>query len=129
MKKLLLLPCIFLSCSYLLMIHFPDSPPNDMPEPNGLSFKTMVLIQAEHHFAGINQEYQWLDTYYPGYRRINQELAIQNGRLVDVLTIKTKKGETLKIYFDVTHLFMQALDGIGEKEDDHNGVDVGEKRI
>ncbi len=83
--------------------------PTSQPTPNtasGLSYEQRIVIDANtNHFAAIAKEYQWLETNYPGYQRLDQSLLHMDGHFIDLLTIKTSSQKDVKIYFDVTALF------------------------
>jgi len=69
---------------------------------DGLSFETAVLIEGATRATGIQAEYAWLAQQYPGYRRGIQALTKFNGRMYDIIEIRTADGASKRIHFDIT---------------------------
>ncbi len=72
---------------------------------NGTSCDDIIIIQANNHLFGVEAEYEWLRLNYPGYQRIKQALIDCNDKPADVLTIRTKDGQTRDVYFDLSSFF------------------------
>lgn len=71
----------------------------------GLSFNTAILIQETTESKGVNAEYAWLKTNYPGYKTKSQSLITHDKKPYDIITIITQAGEELKIYFNISNFF------------------------
>lgn len=47
-----------------------------------------------------------MEVHYPQYKMIQQSLVYdKQGKPYDVLKIKTRDGEVLKVYFDISNFF------------------------
>jgi ABC-type glycerol-3-phosphate transport system substrate-binding protein len=75
------------------------------PDRDGSSIAKAIIIEEKSEGTGVNAEYSWLDHHFPGYKSEGQAL-IQDGHVpYDVINIKTRAGEELKIYFDISNYF------------------------
>jgi hypothetical protein len=67
-----------------------------------MSQESAVVIKT----GGVSSEYAWISDVYPGARVVEQALtAWENGKRYDILTIKTKSGESLELWFDITAMY------------------------
>jgi hypothetical protein len=74
-------------------------------EGGGTSFADAVVIDADNESTGVDAEYAWLKSHYPGYRLIKQSLVTHEGKPYDVMNIKTAGGEKKDVYFDISAFF------------------------
>lgn len=72
---------------------------------DGLSCATRVIIHADNEIAGVNAEYAWLDSRYPGYERGMQSLGKCAASPADILHVKTADGREFDVYFDISEYF------------------------
>lgn len=71
----------------------------------GLSYNTAILINETSETSGVNAEYAWLKSKYPGYKTKSQTLVTHDKQPFDVITIITQSGEELKVYFNISNFF------------------------
>ena len=67
--------------------------------------KAVVIKGAKDTSAGVRAEYDWVAKKFPGYQRKQQSLQANGGKRYDVLTIVTKQGKEVDVYFDITEFF------------------------
>ena len=73
---------------------------------DGLSRENAVVIEgARHTVSGVLTEYRWLRRRYPGSQVAGQTLMRHEGRMMDVIDIRTADGELLRIFFDIHDFF------------------------
>jgi len=72
---------------------------------DGSSFEKAIVINKSSESEGISAEYDWLKKNYPNYQNLGQSLMYHDKKPYDVLKIKTEKGETKDIYFDISKFF------------------------
>jgi hypothetical protein len=77
----------------------PTEKPAIASERDGSSFEKAIRA------ASVDAEYQWLAKHYPGYRMRMQSLRMNNRKPFDVLSITTKDGKALDVYFDISSFF------------------------
>lgn len=66
----------------------------------GLTMETAIKVD------NVKQEYAYLKANYPNHEFISQSLTNNGkGKSYDVLSIKTKEGKTIDIYFDISSFF------------------------
>jgi hypothetical protein len=70
---------------------------------DGMSFEKAIVVNS------IKEEYQWIQSMYPGSSVQQQALVKNNGKPYDVLTFVTKDRETKKAYFDISKFFGKAF--------------------
>jgi len=106
MKKtgiFIIIALLAFSCS--LFHRYPAIPLTDssihLPENDGLSFEKAVVIYERREVRGVRAEYTWLRKNYPGYRIEGHRYTFYNNRPYDIITIKTKEGETIDFYFNI----------------------------
>ncbi len=107
---------IVLTLALLLSFIHPARSADEKPKQNapakatyeggdGSSFEKAVLIKGANEQTGVHAEYEWLAKRHPGYKRGKQSLKRNSGRMFDVLSITTKDGKELDVYFDITEFF------------------------
>jgi uncharacterized protein YifE (UPF0438 family) len=78
-----------------------------------------VKVCTDDHDLGVAAEYAWFHAKYANSTRTRQRFTKMrlNGKVVacDILTIKTEKGETITVYFDISQL-MEDLNNIAKGE-------------
>lgn len=73
---------------------------------DGSSFaKAVVIVGAKDSMGGVPAEGKWLERKYRKYEKPKQELVKHEGKIYDVITIKTKKGKVLVVYLDISGFF------------------------
>ncbi|MDP4264074.1 MAG: hypothetical protein Q8941_16220 [Bacteroidota bacterium] len=72
---------------------------------DGSSFDKAIFIDKNNEKEGVDAEYVWLRSHYPGYTFIKQSLDSKGNKHYDILKIKTKEGEEKNIYFDISRFF------------------------
>jgi hypothetical protein len=70
---------------------------------DGLSPQTAIVIQAKTEGAGEDEEYGWIAQHYPGYSTDHQTLSQDDKRPLDIITITTKDGKKLDLFFDISN--------------------------
>ena len=56
---------------------------------------------VESESTGLNEEYKWLASNYPGYSLVRRTHVKKSSKHYDIIRIKTK-GQVKDIYFDST---------------------------
>ncbi|HEU4719121.1 MAG TPA: hypothetical protein VFU15_14855 [Bacteroidia bacterium] len=74
-------------------------------DQDGSSFDNAVVIYEKTEGKGVDAEYDWLKTHYPGYTVNRQSLVTHDGKPYDVLSITTADGEKKDVYFDISNFF------------------------
>jgi hypothetical protein len=72
---------------------------------DGSSFENAIIIPEKSESKGVDAEYQWLRTNYPGYKSTGQSLNEHKGKNYDIIKIKTADGLEKSIYFDISNFF------------------------
>lgn len=72
---------------------------------DGSSAQTAISIRGAHgEHDGIAAEYDWLKQHRPGWKPVMQRLVIEDGLLLDVLTIE-RAGKRQDLYFEISDFF------------------------
>jgi len=74
-------------------------------ERDGSSFAKAVLIKEKNERAGVDAEYAWIRSNYPGYQLRLQALSYENKKPYDIIHITTVNGEEKSIYFDISNFY------------------------
>ena len=73
---------------------------------DGSSFeKAVVIAGAKSSMDGVPAERKWLKKKYGNYEKLKQALVKEGGKYYDLVTIRTKKGKELVVYFDISGFF------------------------
>lgn len=73
---------------------------------DGSSFeKAVVIVGATSSMDGVPAEGKWLKKKYGSYEKLQQGLVQHEGKFYDVITIRTKKGKEVVVYFDISGFF------------------------
>ncbi len=64
--------------------------------------KAVVICGAKNSMDGVPAEYAWLGKKYKGYETVEQALLNVDGKSYDRVTIKTKRGKEVVVYFDIS---------------------------
>ncbi len=67
--------------------------------------KAIIIKGAKSSEDGVPAEYAYLKKKYKNHEVISQGLMSKDGKSYDLINIKTAKGETIGIYFDITDFF------------------------
>jgi hypothetical protein len=77
----------------------PAAKPADAKQRDGSSVEKAIVV------ASVDAEYQWLKKKYPGHKVNRQALLLKEKKPYDMLSITTKDGKTLDVYFDISSFF------------------------
>ena len=72
---------------------------------DGSSFDKAILIKETHERPGIDAEYAWIRTQYPGSKVKGQSLMNHGGKPYDVIHITTADGTDKDVYFDISNFY------------------------
>jgi hypothetical protein len=73
---------------------------------DGLSQKNAVVVKIASDAGGVASEYVWIHHTYPGAKPLRQALTPWiDGKRYDILTVKTPKGQRIKLWFDITAMY------------------------
>lgn len=73
---------------------------------DGSSFeKAVVITGAKSSMEGVPAERKWLKKKYGHYEKLKQRLVKEGGKYYDLVTIRTKEGKELVVYFDISGFF------------------------
>ena len=74
---------------------------------DGLSKETAVLPKFDSPFKGVPSEYAWIRHHYPGSKPLTQALTARDeaGKRYDIITIQTKDGAEVKLWFDLSSMY------------------------
>ena len=72
---------------------------------DGTTMAKAVVINGADESTGLDAEYAWLATHFPGYKMQDQLLMNNKGKTYDALKITTNGGKELTVYFDITGFF------------------------
>jgi hypothetical protein len=107
--QLLLFVIILLgACSSPKKTTVKKAPPVETPADKlrgGSSFNNAVVIMVENERAGLDEEYKWLASNFPGYALIRRTHVKRSSRHYDIVRIRTKQGQIRDIYFDSTRFW------------------------
>jgi hypothetical protein len=73
--------------------------PADAKARDGSSYEKAIVAKS------VEAEYEWLKKNHPGYRMRMQALRKEGGKPFDVLSITTKDGKELDVFFDISSFF------------------------
>lgn len=68
----------------------------------GTSFENPIVIRVSNERAGLDEEYKWLSSNYPGYSLVRRTQEVRSSRHYDIVRIRTKSGQLKDVYFDST---------------------------
>lgn len=78
---------------------------------DGSSFeKAVVIVGATSSMDGVPAEGKWLKKKYGSYEKLQQGLVQHEGKFYDVITIRTKKGKEVVVYFDISGFFLPGVE-------------------
>ena len=105
--KAILVRILFLSFACLPLRELHAKPEAEKPAAavvrDGSSFEKAIVVKS------VAAEYEWLRKKHPGYKLRLQALSNKDGKPYDVLSITTKKGEDIDVYFDISSFFGKGL--------------------
>ena len=64
-----------------------------------------MIVGATSSMDGVPAEGKWLKKKYGSYEKLQQGLVQHEGKFYDVITIRTKKGKEVVVYFDISGFF------------------------
>lgn len=70
---------------------------------DGSSFEqAVIIVGANNSMDGVSAEGAWLKKKYRNHEKIKQGLVKHEGKHYDLITIKTKQGKEVVVYFDIS---------------------------
>lgn len=72
---------------------------------DGSSYEEAIVIRETITYKAVNAEYDWLRMHYPGYRIIHQSVSYYDNQPYDIFSVKTKNGDVLDIYFNISSFY------------------------
>jgi hypothetical protein len=74
---------------------------------DGLSKKKAVIVKSASAYSGIESEYAWIASRYPGAKRLSQALTASDGdgKRYDIITVRTSDGIKLVLWFDISAMY------------------------
>jgi hypothetical protein len=72
---------------------------------DGSCYDKAIFINEDHERPGIDAEYAWIRTRYPGYKLKGQSLNYSNNKPYDIIHITTGDGTAKDIYFDISNFY------------------------
>ncbi len=100
----------------LLFCFFPVSttPASPTPTPDAVTFlggdgssypEAIVIAGAPDGGAGVDAEWRWLRSHFPGFVNFQQRCLKHEGKRYDIISLRTASGEDKTIYFDISAFF------------------------
>jgi hypothetical protein len=71
----------------------------------GSSHATAIVVPAMNEMAGVQWEYAYIRSHYPGSKFMYQALDSHSGKPYDIMTFKTADGKQRTLYFDISRYF------------------------
>lgn len=114
MKAIHLLFVLFIlpgACSSPKKTTIKKAPPVETPATpadklrGGSSFSNAIAILVTNERAGLDEEYKWLTSNFPGYALIRRRHVERSSKHYDIVRIKTRQGQIKDIYFDSTRFW------------------------
>ena len=72
---------------------------------NGTSYEKAIIILEKTEGVGVDAEYKWLKSHYPGYKTIKQVLNYYKKKPYDIISITTIEGKDIDVYFDISKFY------------------------
>lgn len=72
---------------------------------DGTSFEKAIFITETHESTGVDAEYAWIQSKYPGYHTRGQALVYNKNKPFDIIHITTADGTNMDVYFDISNYF------------------------
>jgi hypothetical protein len=112
MKHLLLTACLLmLSLSGVTAAAYePTQPPArassvSFAGGDGTTIEKAVVILGATEATGVEAEYQWLASHYPGWKGVDQSLVNGDKKVYDVMNFTLPDGSKHTVFFDITDYF------------------------
>jgi hypothetical protein len=105
------LKLVFRHCWLLFLITTLGSSSNaiasiEYSSSDGTSFeKAVVITGALNDTVGVQAEYQYVRSHFPGAKVDNQRLVSQGKRVFDLLELTMADHQKRMIFFDITDFF------------------------
>ena len=71
----------------------------------GASYATAIVVPATNEMAGVQWEYAYIRSHYPGSKFMYQALDSHGVKPYDIMTFKTADGKQHTLYFDISRYF------------------------
>jgi len=100
--------CFFVACSSTKNIKTTSNRNGNTTETvseEGTSYEKAIVIKEKNERTGVDAEYAWLRQRYPGCITKNQTLTFHEKKPYDIITIVTKDGNEISVYFDISNFF------------------------
>src|SRR5438093_4903617 len=68
----------------------------------GSSYATAIIVPGTNEINGVQWEYAYIRTHYPGSKFMYQALDSHSGKPYDVMTFKTAGRKQRTLYFDIS---------------------------
>jgi len=73
---------------------------------DGTTCDRAIVVQGAHgEEDGVQAEYDWLTSHYPGYKMDKQAEVIGKGKMYDLLNFADKDGKPHSVCFDITSFY------------------------
>lgn len=81
----------------------PEKAPAEKPavakEADGSTMEKAIPVKS------VDAEYRWLRAKHPGHKVNRQALLGNGGKHYDMISITTKEGKDVEVYFDISSFF------------------------
>jgi hypothetical protein len=71
----------------------------------GSSYAAAIVVPGTNEINGVQWEYAYIRTHYPGSTFMYQALDSHSGKPYDIMTFKTADGKQRTLYFDISRYF------------------------
>jgi hypothetical protein len=71
----------------------------------GSSYTTAIVVPATNEITGVQWEYAYIRSHYPGSKFMYQALDSHGAKPYDLMTFKTADGKQHTLYFDISRYF------------------------
>jgi hypothetical protein len=78
-------------------------PPIAFGGGDGTSFEDAIVILGATKRTGVNAEYAYLRSHFPGFQLRSQRMQPREGRNYDIIEFSTPEGTDHELYFDITN--------------------------
>jgi|1185.fasta_scaffold58477_2 hypothetical protein len=107
MKRMLLLLPLFLSlCAGVaeaqigITAHGTTRKYATPPGGPGSSYQKAIIIHSADWSSGVNTEYHYVQSHFPGCKIVNHARESYTGRTYDIVRFTGRDGSTAAMYFD-----------------------------
>src|ERR1041385_2569073 len=83
----------------------PTGPTTASASGAGSSYATAIVVPATTEMAGVQWEYAYIRSHYPGSKFMYQALDSHRAKPYDIMTFKTADGKQRTLYFEISRYF------------------------